>query len=337
MPGMSDSNPVIIESSHAVSGADIGRRLLLVLRFSIAVAIILTIGSKQPGAMAMIGLMVGAFWLSVDSKHKSESSTPGMADILTWVISMMLGVLLWLVASEAYSQASQGGWPGLLAQANTWLQAIQSLQDTEVWVKVFHRAPWFIVASLVGAVGQIVVSRMLSEGSIARNPKEDVATGVINLAESMSDFDNPLEPTPSEPDVANQSELEQVCAVATACYEQFELPESGSMTMYFEQSEEYVDSFIEVSTRDSVVQDISIAFTFPATATTEWQGYAITIDQQETMPRMTALEEIAVDGSTTRLETQELSWLAAHFVLVCQQPLAPGGERPGQAAPSTMY
>lgn len=222
-------------------------------------------------------------------------------------------------------------------RAGTWQPVLQSLQSTDTFTKAFHRAPWFIVASLLGVVGQITVSRVFADRLAAKNQKPELAASVASITESLPGFDNPLEMTPEVKEARSEAELQDICTVAAEVYSQFEVPVSGNKTMYFEQNEKYVDSFIKVFTQGSVIHEVFIAFTFPVTKATEWQGYASTIMQVNTNPKLLTVNEVAASADTTTLDKSELSWLAAHFVLVRKQPLAPKGERPPQAAPTTMH
>lgn len=150
---------------------------------------------------------------------------------------------------------------------------------------------------------------------------------------------NPYDPEPPAVQTGKvpATLLTRIAIAAQRCYDQYDLGMKGPVGIYFQQSSEYVDSFLEVTMTEGMVAEIYVAFTYPPAEDTGWLPYAVRIEDPEDLPDLLALEEIDENGHVTQLSATELNWLADEFIAVCALPTTPNNTRPHQAAPTTMY
>ena len=116
------------------------------------------------------------------------------------------------------------------------------------------------------------------------------------------------------------------------------MPTDDNIVIYFENGNDYVDSFIEVTTKKTAVASVNLAFTIPPNQeNSEWVSYNVEISDPEGVPQLILCDEIDQKGATTALEPQYYDWLADCIEAVLALPETVNGERPSQQAPTTMY
>ncbi|MBP9852420.1 MAG: hypothetical protein QG629_209 [Patescibacteria group bacterium] len=117
-----------------------------------------------------------------------------------------------------------------------------------------------------------------------------------------------------------------------------QLPESSSSSiLYFANTAECNDSFMEVSARGTELEAITIGFTHPPTEGADWRAFSVEIANMQTHPFIKEICEYSVSGIETRLGTDDYAELVSELNTVLNQPIAENNIRPPQQAPKTMY
>ncbi len=145
-------------------------------------------------------------------------------------------------------------------------------------------------------------------------------------------------PTPEYSPKQLKPPATRIAIAAAECYTRHTMDPHDHLTIYFENSPDYVDSFLELYTENGLVTLLNVAFTIPPNEENpEWVSYNAEITNLKQLPSLKRCEEILQNGTVNKLGAEYHEWLADCFEVVLTQPLAPDNVRPPQQAPSAMY
>jgi hypothetical protein len=247
---------------------------------------------------------------------------------------------------QEFYKAHEVTWQETFTNSQVWKDAFSSLGTLKTYELIW---PWLLFVVAASAVAWWVMYKMgdwmVRPNASGANPKladggealADVdAVPAASFIAPLETFANPMEPEETSEEALGDG-LALTAQAEKECYDKFELGQDETTVIYFEQSAEYVDSFMQVTTEAGEVSETYLAFTFPPSDGDDWLSYIATIGSPESTPELLSLEEITVNGESTALDPKEIDWLSEHFVAVCQQATTRDGERPPQAAPTTVY
>lgn len=131
-------------------------------------------------------------------------------------------------------------------------------------------------------------------------------------------------------------QLDQIARLAKTSYDQFEIVGNDGAMIYYENTADYVDSFLEASSRDRQATSLNIAFTIPPNSENPaWTSYNIKLVNPEQAVSLTRFVEINQNGDETDLDNSYLAWIADTLEVIFAYTTL--DERPEQQAPRSMY
>lgn len=136
------------------------------------------------------------------------------------------------------------------------------------------------------------------------------------------------------------SQTQQLCyasSIASACIE-VATKHPNLKDIYFENSQNYCDSFLQVSrsSNSGVLQSLNIGVTpRPTDGNSNWLSYAVEICDPETNPRITFCDEWYGCGMRRAVNSNDYEAVINHIKNVCKNPVA--SVKPPQLAPDDLY
>ena len=108
------------------------------------------------------------------------------------------------------------------------------------------------------------------------------------------------------------------------------------IVIYFENTDGYVDSFMEVTSYDGVVTNLVIGFAIPPNEENDsWTAYRISLENPEVGEKTVNVKEIDQEGIESELGLEYYEWLADCLEEIMFLPTVE--KQPVQRAPVIMY
>lgn len=349
----SSSSPVIITENTGFFAGLNAKLFAHVLQFTLSVVVLLSMKSLH---IVVIWAIYWAYLVDIFKKANPEDAWRQIAFRVAaiWGGGSVLGLYIREIFRTASHRHDVGetAFYRLFGEQQTYRDAWTSLLQHGVREPEIAWLAMIVIFSLFGVFSRYALSDYFSKtgtldpkklfGSSDVEPHdEDGVPQSTVIDQVMHPFDNPLnegDASAYPSDTVQDESIQTVAAAARGCYEQYELGEDEVEIIYFEQTPEYADSFMQVTTEQGEVAEVYIAFTFPPSDCDDWLSYIVSIANPDSeSPELLSLEEVTVDGESSALEHTELNWLAEHFAAVCSLPLAADDEKPPQLAPKSMY